>query len=66
LPVNPSGGSIGMGHTLEMSGLLRVLELVLQLRAQAGAHQVKGVRTGLAQCWRGIPTASGAVVVLEK
>ena len=65
LPVNPSGGSIGMGHTLEMSGLLRVIELVLQLRGQAGEHQVNGVRKGLAQCWRGIPTASGAVVVLE-
>ena len=65
LPVNPSGGSIGMGHTLEMSGLLRVVELVLQLRGQAGTHQVNGVHTGVAQCWRGIPTASGAVVVLE-
>ena len=66
LPVNPSGGSIGMGHTLEMSGLLRVVELVLQLRGEAGKHQVNGVHTGVAQCWRGIPTASGAVVVLEK
>ena len=64
LPVNPSGGSIGMGHTLEMSGLLRVVEVVLQLRGQAGAHQVNGAHTGLAQCWRGIPSASGAAVVL--
>ena len=65
LPVNPSGGSIGMGHTLEMSGLLRVVEVVLQLRGQAGAHQVNGAHTGLAQCWRGIPSASGAAIVLE-
>ncbi|HUO43269.1 MAG TPA: acetyl-CoA acetyltransferase, partial [Methylomirabilota bacterium] len=65
LPVNPSGGSIGMGHTLEMSGLLRVVEMVLQLRGQAGAHQVNGAHTGLAQCWRGIPSASGAAIVLE-
>ena len=65
LPVNPSGGSIGMGHTLEMSGLVRVIELVLQLRGEADGHQVHGVRTGVAQCWRGLPTASGAVIVLS-
>jgi acetyl-CoA C-acetyltransferase len=64
LPVNPSGGSIGMGHTLEMSGLVRVVELVKQLRGDAGKHQVHDAQTGIALAWRGIPTASGAVVVL--
>jgi acetyl-CoA C-acetyltransferase len=64
LPVNPSGGSLGMGHTLEMSGLLRVTEVVQQLRGKAGLHQVDGVQTAVAQAWRGIPTTSGAVVVL--
>jgi len=64
LPVNPSGGSIGMGHTFEMSGLVRVIELVLQLRGQADGHQVRGADLGVAQCWRGVPTTSGAVVVL--
>ncbi len=66
LPVNPSGGSIGMGHTLEMSGLVRIIELVKQLREDAGKHQVQGVETGVALAWRGVPTASGAVVVLSK
>ena len=65
LPVNPSGGSLGMGHTLEMSGLVRVVELVKQLRGQAGKHQVQGVQTGVALAWRGVPTASGAAVVLS-
>jgi acetyl-CoA C-acetyltransferase len=65
LPINPSGGSIGMGHTLEMSGLVRVIELVKQLRGDAGKHQVQGVQTGAALAWRGVPTASGAVVVLS-
>jgi acetyl-CoA C-acetyltransferase len=64
-PINPSGGSIGMGHTLEMSGLVRVAEVVRQLRGQAGMHQVNGVQTGVAQAWRGIPTTSGAAVVLS-
>jgi acetyl-CoA C-acetyltransferase len=67
LPINPSGGSLGMGHTLEMSGLLRVIEVVQQLRGTAGRHQIVGdVETGIAQAWRGIPTASGAVVVLSR
>ncbi len=65
LPVNPSGGSLGMGHTLEMSGLVRVVELVKQLRGQAGKHQVQGVETGVALAWRGVPTTSGAAVVLS-
>jgi len=65
LPVNPSGGSIGMGHTLEMSGLVRVIELVKQLRGDAGKHQVQGAQTGVALAWRGVPTTSGAVVVLS-
>ncbi len=65
LPVNPSGGSIGMGHTLEMSGLVRVIELVKQLRGDAGKHQVQGAQTGVALAWRGVPTTSGAAVVLS-
>ncbi len=65
LPVNASGGSIGMGHSLEMSGLVRVIELTQQLRGQAGDHQVHGVQTGIAQSWRGVPSTSGAVVVLS-
>ena len=65
LPINPSGGSIGMGHTLEMSGLVRVIELVKQLRGEAGKHQIDGAETGVALAWRGVPTASGAAVVLS-
>lgn len=65
LPVNPSGGSIGMGHTLEMSGLVRVIELVKQLRGDAGKHQVHGAQTGVALAWRGVPTTSGAAIVLS-
>lgn len=65
LPLNPSGGSLGMGHTLEMSGLVRVIELALQLRGEAGNRQVQGVQVGVAQAWRGIPTTSGSVVVLS-
>jgi len=64
-PVNPSGGLLGMGYGLEASGLQKVLEVVLQLRGEAGARQVEDAEVGLAHTWRGIPTATGAVAVLS-
>ena len=65
LPVNVSGGALGMGYAPEVLGLQRTLEAVLQLRGQAGKRQLCDVETGLAQSWRGIPTATGAVAVLS-
>ncbi|MEO0082157.1 MAG: hypothetical protein ABIL25_07690 [candidate division WOR-3 bacterium] len=64
LPVNPSGGSLGMGHMYEASGLARLYCAVQQLRGQAGANQLKKASTCLVQAWRGVPTASAAVVTL--
>ncbi len=64
LPVNPSGGGLGVGHLFECSGAQKVLELVLQLRGEAGARQVAGAGVGVAQAWRGIPSTSAAVAVL--
>ncbi|MGD8506235.1 MAG: thiolase domain-containing protein [Candidatus Bathyarchaeota archaeon] len=66
MPVNVSGGALGMGYAPEVLGLQRVLEAVLQLRGQAGRRQLCDVETGLAQSWRGIPTATGAVAVLSR
>ena len=65
LPVNVSGGSLGVGHMLDATGLQRALEAVLQLRSEAGAHQIEDVEVGLVQSWRGVPTTSGAVAVLS-
>ncbi|MFH2103106.1 MAG: acetyl-CoA acetyltransferase [Chloroflexota bacterium] len=63
-PVNVSGGSLGVGHLLDATGLQRTLEAVLQLRGEAGPRQLEGVEIGLVQSWRGVPTTSGAVAVL--
>ena len=63
LPVNVSGGSLGCGNLIETSGLQRTLEVVLQLRGDAGSRQLD-CETGLAASWRGVPTASGACIVL--
>jgi acetyl-CoA acetyltransferase len=48
LPVNPSGGLLSKGEPLGASGLGQVIELVHQLRGEAGARQVAGARVGLA------------------
>lgn len=63
-PVNVSGGSLGNGDLLEANGLARALAVALQLREEAGKNQIKDVNVGLAQSWRGVPSASGAVVIL--
>jgi acetyl-CoA C-acetyltransferase len=64
LPVNVSGGSLGVGQLFEASGGQRVIEVVAQLRGEAGPRQLKKAKTGIAQSWRGVPTGTGAVVVL--
>jgi acetyl-CoA acetyltransferase len=47
-PVNPSGGLLSKGEPLGASALGQVVELVHQLRGEAGACQVDGARVGLA------------------
>ena len=65
IPINPSGGYLGIGYPLEAGGLLKALEVVLQLREEAGRRQIEDVKMGLAMSWRGIPTSSSAVVILS-
>lgn len=64
-PINPSGGSLGCGHLLDATGLFKLAEAVDQLRGEAGRHQVKGAARALVQSWRGVPTTSGAVLLLS-
>ncbi|MHC5037946.1 MAG: thiolase C-terminal domain-containing protein [Planctomycetota bacterium] len=65
-PVNISGGSLGGGHLFELDGGQKVLEVVLQLRGEAGGNQLSDPQVGLAASWRGVPTSTGAVAVLGK
>ncbi len=64
LPVNVSGGALGMGNLLEANGLVRTFEAALQLRGIAGSRQIKNAETALVQSWRGVPTTCGAVMIL--
>jgi len=64
-PINSSGGCLGVGNLYELNGGHKVLEVVRQLRGEAGKNQLKNVTTGLAQSWRGVPTTTGTVVILS-
>lgn len=63
--VNPDGGSLGMGDLFEANGGARLFEAVRQLRGEAGANQVEGAERVLVHGWRGLPTDSCAVAILE-
>jgi acetyl-CoA acyltransferase len=45
--VNPSGGLISKGHPLGATGVAQVVEVVQQLRGEAGMRQVPRARAGL-------------------
>jgi acetyl-CoA acetyltransferase len=47
IPVNPSGGLLAKGHPVGATGAAQVVEIVRQLRGQAGPRQVEGARIGL-------------------
>lgn len=65
LPVNPSGGCLGVGNLLELTGGQKVLDVVMQLRGEAGRNQISDAATGMAMSWRGLPTTTGAVAILS-
>jgi acetyl-CoA C-acetyltransferase len=52
IPWNCSGGVLS-SNPIGASGMLRFLEVALQVRGEAGAHQVDGVRRALGQAYGG-------------
>jgi acetyl-CoA acetyltransferase len=68
IPVNTSGGLESRGHPIAATGLAQIIELVTQLRGDAGARQVPGARHGLAENaggYAGGDTAAVAVSILS-
>jgi acetyl-CoA C-acetyltransferase len=59
LPLSTMGGLKARGHPVGATGVYQAVEVVLQLRGQAGKNQVKDARIGMAQSIGG----SGATVV---
>ncbi len=58
LPVNPKGGHLAKGFPLEASGLSLLLDAVEYLR--------EGEKKAIVASWRGVPTFTGAVAVMER
>ncbi len=54
LPVNPSGGLLGRGHPVGVSGLAQIIEVHRQLLGEAGAMQAGRPKVGLAQSVGGL------------
>jgi acetyl-CoA acetyltransferase len=65
LPVNPSGGLLRKGHPIGASGAAQIYELVTQLRGEAGARQVEGARTALAENGGGMLGTDVAAIVIS-
>ena len=66
LPVNPSGGCLGMGNTPQAAGLQRIMEVVIQLRGEAGKRQLLDVETGIAIGSDSEITKAGGAVILSR
>lgn len=70
LPINSSGGLLGKGHPLGATGVAQVVEVVRQLRGEAGDRQISNPKVGLAHCRggkaAGVEGAACTVQVLMK
>lgn len=64
LPVNPSGGVLS-AHAVQVAGMARIAEAVLQLRGEAGDHQVSPARTALAHGIQGVCAQTHCVWILS-
>jgi benzoylsuccinyl-CoA thiolase BbsB subunit len=53
IAVNPSGGLLSKGHPIGATGAAQVVEVVRQLRGEAGARQVAGAKVGLSHATGG-------------
>ncbi|WP_206363513.1 thiolase family protein [Sphingomonas crocodyli] len=68
LPINVSGGLLSKGHPIGATGAIQIVELVTQLRGEAGERQVEGARLALAENgggFHGIEEAACVVTMLE-
>jgi len=69
IPVNPSGGLLARGHPIGATGLAQIVEVVAQLRGQAGRRQVDGARIALTQNaggWHGQDNVAASVHVFGR
>ena len=65
IPVNTFGGLKARGNPLGATGIYQLAEIALQLRGDAGAHQIDGAEIGVAQNMGGMASIC-AVNVLRR
>lgn len=66
MPINTSGGLKAKGHPLGATGVSQIVELVKQLRGEAGERQVPGAKTALAINFGGFVNNVVATVLTTK
>ena len=62
IPVNTDGGLMGRGHPMGAAGLAQVVELVKQLRGEAGARQINSAKVGLAHAMGAGPNSTVTIL----
>jgi acetyl-CoA acetyltransferase len=63
LPVNTDGGLMGRGHPMGATGIAQIIEIVTQLRGDAGPRQVPKAKVGLSHS---LGTGPNSVVTILK
>jgi len=53
IPINPSGGLLAKGHPVGATGAAQVVEIIKQLRGEAGPRQVDGAKIGMSHATGG-------------
>ena len=66
MPINTSGGLKAKGHPLGATGVSQIVELVKQLRGEAGERQVVGAKTALAINFGGFGNNVVATILTTK
>lgn len=66
MPINTSGGLKAKGHPLGATGVSQIVELVKQLRGEAGERQVPGAKTALAINFGGFGNNVAATILTTK
>ena len=64
VPLNTDGGLMSRGHPLGATGIAQIVEIVTQLRGEAGKRQVKNAKIGMTHAMGAGPNSS--VTVLKK
>lgn len=65
LPVNVSGGLLARGHPLGATGIAQIIEIVWQLRGNAGERQVEGAKIGLTHCMGGVKAGDAQAATIH-